>query len=408
LLAALRSRGGQSRRCLFTVGKGSTQPPVRSMTRILVVDDDNRIRSALRVALERSGYDVEEAATGPEALQRFGSQTYDAAVVDYHLPPPDGLEILVQLREMQPRCVRLLMSGALDVPVVISAVNRGEVSRVLAKPFGGQSVLAAIEEAIAARNRAEELSIGDRNTAIQSQRAHLEECFRGDYLKLALQPIVEARSGAIFGYEALLRSHHPFLDTPMRILAAAEAQHALGRLGGVVVSRALDWLRVLPPQLNLFINVHPHELAETDAVRERFSALQPLAARVVLEITERSSMLQMEGWRGSLDFLMGAGFPIAVDDLGSGYNSLSMLAELQPAFIKVDMGIVRHIDRDERKQRLVELLARFAKSTGSRLVAEGIETLDEAETVKGIGVDLLQGYLFGRPTLAIPDSHGAP
>jgi EAL domain-containing protein (putative c-di-GMP-specific phosphodiesterase class I) len=78
-----------------------------------------------------------------------------------------------------------------------------------------------------------------------------------------------------------------------------------------------------------------------------------------------------------------------------------MLAELQPAFIKVDLSIVRHIDRDERKQRLVELLARFANSTGSRLIAEGIETASEAEALKSMGVGLLQGYFFGRPMLTL-------
>lgn len=369
------------------------------MTRVLVVDDDDKIRTALRVTLERSGYQIDEASSGPEALLKSGEHAFDAAVVDYHLPAPDGLEILVQLREIQPRCVRLLMSGALDLPVVMGAVNRGEVSRVLAKPFGRQSVSVAIEEALAARNRAEELSIGDRDSALQGQRAHLEECIRGDHLRLALQPIVEARDGAIFGYEALLRSQHAFLNTPTRILAAVEAQHAFGRLAAVVLTRALDWMAVLPPHQHLFVNVHPHELGDTDAVRQRFSVLQPFAQRVVLEITERSSMLQIEGWRSSLDFLTAAGYRIAVDDLGSGYNSLSMLAELQPAFIKVDMSIVRHIERDERKQRLVDLLARFAKSTGSSLIAEGIETAHEADTVRAIGVDLLQGYLFGRPTL---------
>jgi EAL domain-containing protein (putative c-di-GMP-specific phosphodiesterase class I) len=369
------------------------------MTRVLVVDDDDKIRAALRFVLERSGYQIEEAASRTEALQKSREHSYDAAVVDYHLPAPDGLEILVQLREMQPRCVRLLMSGALDLPVVMSAVNRGEIARVLAKPFGRQSVPAAIEDAIAARNRAEELCIGDRDNMLRGQRACPEECLRGDHLNLALQPIVQARDSAIFGYEALLRSSHPILDTPMRILAAVEAQHAFGRLAGVVLARSLDWVRVLPAHLNLFVNIHPCELGDTDAVRERSSALQPLAPRIVLEITERSSMLQIEGWRGSVDFLLSAGFRIAVDDLGSGYNSLSMLAELQPAFVKVDMGIVRHIDRVERKQRLVELLARFAKSTGSLLIAEGIETAGEADTVRGISVDLLQGFLFGRPAL---------
>jgi EAL domain-containing protein (putative c-di-GMP-specific phosphodiesterase class I) len=73
-----------------------------------------------------------------------------------------------------------------------------------------------------------------------------------------------------------------------------------------------------------------------------------------------------------------------------------VLAELQPAFVKVDMSIVRNIDRDQRKQRLVEMLARFVKATNAQLIVEGIETEAEAAAVRRLGVDLLQGYLLGR------------
>jgi EAL domain-containing protein (putative c-di-GMP-specific phosphodiesterase class I) len=89
-----------------------------------------------------------------------------------------------------------------------------------------------------------------------------------------------------------------------------------------------------------------------------------------------------------------------VDDLGAGYNSLSVLAELQPAFMKIDMSIVRHIEHDERKQRLVELLSRFAGATQTKLIVEGIETEEEASVVRRIGADYLQGYLFGRPSMS--------
>jgi len=374
------------------------------MTRVLVVDDDLKVRTALRATLERSGYDVDEADSGSEAIRKSGDDSYDAAVVDYQLPPPDGLEVLAQLREAQPRCVRVLMSGALDLPVLMSAVNRGEVSRVLAKPFGRRSVITALEEALAQRNRFEELCLGDRSGLFEGQRRGLEECLSGGLIKLALQPIVGAGRGTVVGYEGLLRSAHASLDTPLRVLHAAETHDSLGRLADVVCARAAEWLRVLPEHLMLFLNVHPSELADSDAVRRRFSALQPAAHRLVIEITERSSMLQLDDWRTTLDYLVSAGFRIAVDDLGSGYNSLSMLAELKPAFIKVDMSIVRNVDREERKQRLLDLLARFSKATDSQLIAEGIETPLEAETVKRIGVDLLQGYFFGRPALELAAS----
>ena len=92
------------------------------------------------------------------------------------------------------------------------------------------------------------------------------------------------------------------------------------------------------------------------------------------------------------------GFWLAVDDLGAGYNSLSVLSELQPDYLKVDMSIVRGIETTPRKRRLLELLARFADATNTRLIAEGVETDAEAHALHQCGAHLLQGYLCGQPS----------
>ncbi len=368
---------------------------------VLVVEDDENLRSVLRAAMEHKGCEVAEARDGSEALSRIGTQEFDAAVVDYHLPPPDGLEVLRQLLVRQPRCVRVLMSGALDLPVVMDAVNRGEVTRLVAKPFHLEALFSALEEALSERTRLEQFYSRAHQDVLQRERRELESCFNDCLLQLALQPLVEAASGAIQGYEALLRSRHPSLNSPSRVIAAAETHEMLGPLADRVAAGAADWLRQMPPQRLLFLNAHPNELADPLAVQRRFEPLLPSANRLVIEITERSSVLEQTDWRNAIVWLVEAGFRIAIDDLGSGYNSLSVLAELQPAFMKVDMSIVRNIDREERKQRLVELLTRFAQATDSRVVLEGIETEAEAEAARRLGVDLLQGYLFGRPSLTL-------
>ena len=92
-------------------------------------------------------------------------------------------------------------------------------------------------------------------------------------------------------------------------------------------------------------------------------------------------------------------FSIAVDDLGAGYNALSILADLQPRFIKIDMSMVRNVHEIPRKQRLVDLIVKFGEATGALVVAEGVETELEAEALRECGAHLLQGYYFGRPDL---------
>jgi EAL domain-containing protein (putative c-di-GMP-specific phosphodiesterase class I) len=104
-------------------------------------------------------------------------------------------------------------------------------------------------------------------------------------------------------------------------------------------------------------------------------------------------------WQESTRRLRALGFALAVDDVGSGYNSLAVLANLKPEFLKIDMGLVRDVHLDSSKQRLVELLCQFARATGATVVAEGIEKQEEADVVIAAGVSLMQGYLFGKPQL---------
>jgi EAL domain-containing protein (putative c-di-GMP-specific phosphodiesterase class I)/ActR/RegA family two-component response regulator len=369
------------------------------MSRILVVDDDAGLRDVLRVILSRVGHEVETAVDGRDALAKAVSADYDAAVVDYQIPPPNGLDVLQRLRDIQPKCVRLLMSGTLDLPVVEDAVNRGEIARVIRKPFDGQSLVSALDGAIAGRERLRDAYIGSLREGFDRQRRQLEECLSSDTLTLALQPIVRAGDSLVAGYEALLRSRHPGFDTPLALIAAAESHGMLGRVADRVAERVARVLEAMPANLSLFVNAHPAELSDADGLRRRFGRLGAFAERIVIEITERTDVLQIMNWHDSVDFLTGAGFRIAVDDLGAGYNSLSVLAELHPAFAKVDMTIVRNIDSDMRKQRLVELLAHVARATDAQLIVEGIETQAEAAVVRRLGADYLQGFLFGRPTI---------
>ena len=371
------------------------------MLRILVVDDDAGLRDVLRSILVRIGHQVETAVDGTEALAKAVSADYDAAVVDYQIPPPNGLDVLNRLRDIQPKCVRLLMSGTLDLPVVEDAVNRGEIARVIRKPFDREGFVSALDGAITGRARLRDAYLGAQREGFDRQRRQLEECLSSGMLELALQPIVRAGDSALVGYEALLRSKHPGFDSPLAMVSAAESHGMLGRLADRVAECAVPILAAMPGSLSLFINAHPGELADADDVRRRFGRLGPWAERTVIEITERSDVLQVTNWHHVVEFLTGAGFRIAVDDVGAGYNSLAVLAELHPAFAKVDMTIVRHIDTDMRKQRLVELLSHVARATQAQLVVEGIETEAEAAVVTRLGADYLQGFLFGRPTVGL-------
>jgi EAL domain-containing protein (putative c-di-GMP-specific phosphodiesterase class I) len=297
-------------------------------------------------------------------------------------------------------CTRVLLSGVIDLDTTLQAVNDGAVAHVLEKPIGYECLEVVIADSMRARERMFEAYQDLQRANGSAARMRLLTLLASDDLMLALQPIVRADDGTLWGYEALLRSRDPVLSGPLQVLRAAEEHRLVDRLAGAIATRAAAVLDQLPGECRLFVNLHPDELGDPDGIAERLALLQRHSGRVIFEITERSSVVDAQGWERSLEAMTRHGFSIAVDDLGSGYSSLSVLAEIQPRVIKIDMSIVRDIHRIPRKQRLFELLCRFADATDALVVAEGIETADEAETVRRCGAHLLQGYLFGKPELS--------
>jgi EAL domain-containing protein (putative c-di-GMP-specific phosphodiesterase class I)/CheY-like chemotaxis protein len=367
------------------------------LARVLVVDDDQLVLNSVVRVLQGAGHEVHAETRGEACLDIAGRQPFDAAIVDYKLHKMTGLEVLQKLRDIQPRCVRMLMTGELVLPLVVTAVNVGKVSRVIEKPFSANLLVETVEDAVAGQRRLTDMLQAHSSPSSVQERRQLTECISGGDLRLALQPIVSAETGEVYGYEMLLRSSHPTLTGPVEVLAAAERYGMLRELGNVVVARAAEWLMRLPQDIHLFLNVHPGELTDPASLCTRLEVLQMWAPRVILEITERGRMSPTFSWERALERVKQMGFGIAVDDLGSGYSALSMLAELQPDFLKVDMSIVRDVDADTHKRRLVDLLCSFAEATDSRVVAEGVETQAEGQALKDAGVQLMQGYLYGMP-----------
>ncbi len=366
---------------------------------ILVVDDEPSVRKVLSDLLKARGYRVITADSGEQALQLATRQGFDLSIVDYLLPGMDGIRLMQALREIQPLAPRILLTAKLDLPTVIEAVNLGEISRALQKPVSANALFRCVREVLSIKDRLTKARASQEWKERRHERQAVSECLSGSYLRLALQPLVCSESGRVVAREALLRSTHKQYRSPLTILHGCETHGLIDQLGEVVVACAAEWLERLPSHEMLFINLHPEELGDTQGLCRRMEVLQPQASRVAIEITERQSLDKISGWESTIEAMVGRGFAVAVDDLGAGYNSLSVLAGLQPRYLKTDMSIVRDIDRSPRKQRLVELLSRFAVATDALLVAEGVETAEEAETLRACGAHLLQGFYFGKPEL---------
>ena len=122
-----------------------------------------------------------------------------------------------------------------------------------------------------------------------------------------------------------------------------------------------------------------------------------MASRVVLEVTEREALDGIPDLRERVRSLRSLGYRLAVDDLGAGYAGLSSFAVLEPDIVKIDMSLVRAVDREPLKSRLIDSIVTLCRDLGPLVVAEGIETSAERSVLVELGCDLLQGYLIGRP-----------
>lgn len=222
-----------------------------------------------------------------------------------------------------------------------------------------------------------------------------------DGLWLAVQPIVRASSGEIFAYEALMRTPSELLRSPPEVLDVAEQLGRVWDVGRAVRARAASLIRAWHHSALLFVNLHPADLSDPE-LHDDTAPLAEASQTVVFEITERTSIERVEHASEGVERLRRRGMRIAVDDLGSGYSGLNSIARLEPEFVKIDMALVRGLDTDKRRQKLVTSMTAVCHDLGIQVVAEGIETMPERVACSDAGVDFLQGYLIARPGPPFP------
>ncbi len=232
--------------------------------------------------------------------------------------------------------------------------------------------------------------------------AEVEEIIINQQVRTVLQPIVSLESGAVMGYEALSRGPAgSTLERPDFLFAAAEKCGKLWELELLCRSKALEQAKALPPSTLMFINVDPKSIKdprfEKGLTSEILKQQQISAACIVFEITERTAVEDYRHFRRVLENYRSQGYQIAIDDAGAGCSGLMMLAETRPQFIKIDMGLVRDVDKDSLRQALLHSICDFAQVANMKVIAEGIETFEELKTLISIGVSYGQGYLLKRP-----------
>ena len=227
--------------------------------------------------------------------------------------------------------------------------------------------------------------------------ADLRTALRDRAVYVDYHPIVVASTREIFGHEALARGVMRALRSPEVMFEVAAEADLIWELSRLCRARAVEGMHSkLGPGELLFLNVDPHDFADP-VFNEEFESQIDEPHRVVIEITERTAIKDYPKFRERLKALRARGYRFAVDDAGSGYAGLGSIANLEPDFIKLDMSLINCIDTNFIKQNLVETMVRFANDQKAMVIAEGVERAEEFETVKQLGVHLVQGFYLHRP-----------
>ena len=371
--------------------------------RVLVVDDDPAMRRACTRLLSSEGWTVVSAEHGRAAVEAMqeGREPFDCVVSDVNMPELDGFGLISEIRRHDDDLPILLMTGDPSLDGAVRAIDTGAVSYI-SKPFDQETLAGSVARAARRhgvarmRRRAETFArlVGLTETDRKRVEAQFERALETSWM--AFQPIVDVARKRIYAYEALVRCDEDSMKRPDVLIATAERLDRVHDLGRVIRRHVARIAPTIPEDILIFVNVHGLELTDEDLFAER-GAFAELSKRIVLEITERIGLDSVAG-PSRVAMLRRLGYRIAVDDLGAGYAALGALATLEPDVVKLDMSLVRDLHRHNAKRRVVGAMATLVRELGGRVVAEGVETSAEHDALRDAGIDLLQGYLFARPS----------
>ena len=357
-----------------------------SVTQLLRGDRLRELATYNRIARERRGGSL----LGSVLSRRYMARARKGPWAEDVLPTADGArEAPFLAAEIDIGAGAPIYVGDEVVGLLWLGVSRGRRRSTLARK---SNLLAAVIDYASILSAVAGPALVDRRdvAAVQSRLKH---ALTASEFHTVFQPIIDLQSHEIVGYEALTRFGDG-MRPDLRFMEAASV--GLGQQYELAaMEAALAAASSLPEAAFLTLNMSPGLVLESG--RRLRKTLRATARRLVLELTEHVPIEDYAALRKAIMALGNA--DLAVDDAGAGYASLRHILELRPTFAKLDISLVRGIDFDDLGQALVAGLVYFARKSGCHLIAEGVESDGEAVTLRRLGVEMAQGFLFGRPEI---------
>jgi EAL domain-containing protein (putative c-di-GMP-specific phosphodiesterase class I)/GGDEF domain-containing protein len=239
----------------------------------------------------------------------------------------------------------------------------------------------------------------------------LREIIDKEEISTLFQPIIDLFSGKIIGYEALSRGPQGALENPVKLFKLAAEADLVWKLDRLCRNKALLNAKGIKKHADLLtINVDPRAVGDPEfrnIAESVFLTQSGLPVdRIVFEVSERAMVADMDLFQLALSYFRALGFLLAIDNTGTGYyTGLELIAKLKPNFVKIDPHLIHEIDKNEIKQELIVTISRFAATVSAIVTAEGIETQAELDTVRNLGIQAGQGFLFAPPGRPFPKAN---
>lgn len=321
------------------------------------------------------------------------------------LPHTDLEGARVVIRRLLAQALQPATRGSLTQPVSFSA----GISAVPDLATSGSQLYSQADAALYAAKRAGRTEIAAFSPGLSvapldstAASSEIAEIIAGGHLAAAYQPIVSIATGTVIGVEGLIRPMppSPFPD-PGALFEAAEAGGRLTALDMACIETIVANAGALPPDQFLSVNLSPPTVEAPEfnggAILAILARHQFPPERLVIELTERHQLHDLDLVRARLDVCRRAGIRFAADDIGAGNAGLRLLADVRFDILKVDLTVVQRSASSDGYSAVIGSVVDLAARTGALVIAEGIETTDQLAPLQALGILTGQGYLLGRP-----------
>ena len=360
---------------------------IHLLNNLLIVEDNEPAQNPLSRFLEEKGYTVHTVRTIRDALPYCQNGQPQIVLADLHLPDGTALDLLQKVRQTSRETVFVLITEMGEVNLVLEALRLG-ADDYLFKPFTNLENVASVIE-----KQVKKHPVGKRmlTDADLEQLDKLQQMIQTSDFHMVFQPIFRLDDRSIFGYEALMR---PGPSSPMpnpgTLMELAEQLGVARKLDLICIEKALA---TTPPNApRLFVNIETETVADPDSLLEVVALAEKSKQPLVLEVTERRTVINLGILSGPCEVLRKKKIALAVDDVGSGYASIERVLSIRPQFLKIAMSITRSVDADTIRRVMAESILYMSERIGASVIAEGIETEKELAILKRVGVKLGQGY----------------